>query len=126
MSNPSNLKYTESHEWIRIDGETATIGITAHAAASLSDLVFLELPDVGDSVSSGDSFGEIESVKAVSDLKSPVNGEVTDSNHALEDDLKVINTDPYGNGWLIKVATSEIPEGLMDVGAYEQHIAAEA
>jgi glycine cleavage system H protein len=101
MSNPSNLKYTESHEWIRIDGETATIGITAHAAASLSDLVFLELPDVGDSVSSGDSFGEIESVKAVSDLKSPVNGEVTDSNHALEDDLKVINTDPYGNGWLI-------------------------
>ena len=126
MSNPSDLKYTESHEWVRIDGETATIGITAHAAASLSDLVFLELPDVGDTVSSGDSFGEIESVKAVSDLKSPVNGEVTGSNHALEDDLKVINADPYGDGWLIKVTTSEIPGGLMDVSAYEQHVATEA
>jgi glycine cleavage system H protein len=126
MNNPTDLKYTESHEWVRIDGETATIGITAHAAESLSDLVFLELPEAGDSVTAGDAFGEIESVKAVSELKSPVSGEVTEANTSLEDDLSVINGDPYGKGWMIKVATSDVPASLMDAAAYEQHVAAEA
>jgi glycine cleavage system H protein len=126
MSNPSDLKYTESHEWVRIDGDTATVGITAHAAESLSDLVFLELPEVGDSISAGESFGEIESVKAVSELKCPVGGEVTEANGSLEDDLSVINADPYGKGWMIKLATSEVPGSLMDAEAYEQHIAAQA
>ena len=126
MSNPSDLKYTESHEWVRIDGDTATIGITAHAAESLSDLVFLELPEAGDSVSAGESFGEIESVKAVSELKSPVSGEVREANGALEDELSTINQDPYGKGWMIKVAVSSSPDGLMDVESYDKFIAANA
>lgn len=126
MNNPTDLKYTESHEWVRIDGDNATIGITAHAAQSLSDLVFLELPETGDSVEAGDSFGEIESVKAVSELKCPVSGEVTEANTSLEDDLSVINADPYGKGWMIKVATSDVPASLLDAAAYEAHIAAEA
>ena len=126
MSNPSDLKYTESHEWVRIEGDSATIGITQHAAESLSDLVFLELPEAGDSVSAGESFGEIESVKAVSELKSPVDGEVTEANTALEDELSTINKDPYGDGWMIKVKVSKVPDGLMDADAYEKHVAAEA
>ena len=126
MTNPTDLKYTESHEWVRIDGDSATIGITAHAAESLSDLVFLELPEAGDDVTAGEAFGEIESVKAVSELKSPVSGEVSEANTSLEDDLTVINTDPYGKGWMVKVATSDVPDTLMDAAAYEQHIAAEA
>ncbi len=126
MSNPSDLKYTESHEWVRVDGDTATIGITKHAAESLSDLVFLELPEAGDSVSAGEAFGEIESVKAVSELKSPVDGEVTEANTAPEDELYTINKDPYGDGWMIKVAVSRVPDDLMDAGAYEKHVAAEA
>ncbi len=126
MSNPSDLKYTESHEWVRVEGDSATIGITSHAAESLSDLVFLELPETGDSLSAGESFGEIESVKAVSELKSPISGEVTEANTALEDDLTVINSDPYGTGWMVKVSVGDVPANLMDVAAYEAHVAAEA
>lgn len=126
MSNPTDLQYTESHEWVRVEGDVATVGITAHAAESLSDLVFLDLPEKGDDVSTGEGFGEIESVKAVSDLKSPVSGEVVEVNADLADDLPTINKDPYGKGWMIKVKLSSPPEGLMDAAAYEQHVAAEA
>lgn len=125
MSSPSDLKYTASHEWVRIDGETATVGITAHAAESLSDLVFLDLPEAGDDVNADDTFGEIESVKAVSDLKSPVSGEVTEANTDLPDNLTDINTDPYGKGWMIKVKLSGTADGLMDAAAYDAHVAAE-
>jgi glycine cleavage system H protein len=126
MSNPTDLKYTESHEWVRIDGDEATVGITAHAAQSLSDLVFLELPETGDSLSAGESFGEIESVKAVSELKSPVSGDVSEANNALEDSLSDINEDPYGKGWMVKVKVSSTVDGLMDAEAYEKFIAANA
>ena len=123
MTNPSDRKYSDTHEWALIEGDVATIGITSHAAESLSDLVFLDLPEVGDEVSAGEGFGEIESVKAVSDLKSPVSGEVIDVHSELEDNLKDINTDPYGKGWMIKVKVSSVGDGLMDAAAYEQHAA---
>lgn len=124
MSSPSDLKYTESHEWIRIEGDVATVGITAHAAESLSDLVYIDLPKAGDAVSAGTGFGEIESVKAVSDLKSPVDGEVVEVNEGLENNLGVINAEPYGGGWMIKVKLSgDAPGSLLDADAYDKHVA---
>jgi len=125
--NPNDLKYTSSHEWIRVDGDTVTIGITAHAAESLSDLVYLGLPEAGDEVTVGNSFGEIESVKAVSDLNSPVNGAVVEVNSALEDNLATINSDPYGEGWLVKVKLSGgLPDGLLDAESYDKLVAENA
>jgi glycine cleavage system H protein len=125
--NPKELKYTESHEWARIEGDVATIGITAHAAQSLSDLVFLDLPSVGDTVSAGEGFGEIESVKAVSDLKSPVDGEIIEVNESLPDDLPTVNSDPYGGGWMIKVRLKGSPPGtLLDADSYEKLVAESA
>ncbi len=125
--NPSDLKYTPTHEWIRIEGKVVTIGITAHAANSLSDLVYLGLPSAGDTVTAGESFGEIESVKAVSELKSPVDGEVTEVNEPLPDNLGAINSDPYGEGWMVKVRLSGgLPEGLLDAGSYEKLVAESA
>jgi glycine cleavage system H protein len=122
--NPNDLKYTESHEWVRIEGDVATVGITAHAAQSLSDLVFLDLPSVGDEVSAGEGFGEIESVKAVSDLKSPVDGEIIEVNDSLPDELPTINSDPYGGGWMIKVRIKGTPPAsLLDAAAYEKLVA---
>lgn len=125
MSSPADLKYTESHEWCRIEGDVATIGITAHAAEALSDLVYIDLPEAGDDVTAGEPFGEIESVKAVSDLKCPVDGEVTEVNDQLEDNLGDINSDPYGKGWMIKVKLSGEAEGLLDAAAYDAHAAAD-
>lgn len=120
----TDLKYTESHEWVRIEGDSATIGITAHAAESLSDLVYLGLPSSGDTLAAGESFGEIESVKAVSDLNSPVSGEVTEVNDSLPDNLGVINTDPYGEGWMVKVKLSDgLPDNLLDAKSYEKLVA---
>ncbi len=123
----TDLKYTESHEWVRIEGDSATIGITAHAAESLSDLVYLGLPASGDTLAAGESFGEIESVKAVSDLNSPVSGEVTEVNDSLPDNLGVINTDPYGEGWMVKVKLSGgLPDNLLDAKSYEKLVAENA
>lgn len=124
MSSPNDLKYSESHEWARKeDDDIVVIGITQHAADSLSDLVFLELPEAGDSVTAGEGFGEIESVKAVSDLKSPVDGEVVEVNEALVDELGAINDDPYGEGWMIKVRATSSLDGLLDSDAYEKLVA---
>lgn len=124
--NPKDLKYTDTHEWASAEDGIVTIGITAHAIQQLSDLVFLNLPEVGDEVAAGDSFGEVESVKAVSDLKSPVTGEVVEVNDALEDDLAMIGADPYGDGWMIRVRSADSLDALLSVGDYERTIAEEA
>jgi glycine cleavage system H protein len=122
--NPPDLKYTESHEWVRLAGDTATIGITEHAAHALSDLVYLGLPKKGDKVSAGKACGEIESVKAVSDINSPVDGEVLEVNSALADSLGDITSDPYGKGWLVKIKIKgRAPASLMDASAYDKLVA---
>ncbi|HET7479920.1 MAG TPA: glycine cleavage system protein GcvH [Rubrobacteraceae bacterium] len=106
MSVPGDLQYTKSHEWVRTDGDTATIGITEHAQDELGDVVFVELPEEGATFDAGDSFGTVESVKAVSDLYAPVGGEVVEVNTALEESPEKINEDPYGDGWILKLRTS--------------------
>ena len=122
--NPRDLKYTETHEWVRLAGDTATIGITDHAAHALSDLVYLGLPKQGDKVSAGKACGEIESVKAVSDINSPVDGEVLEVNSALADSLGDITSDPYGKGWLVKIRIKgKAPASLMDASAYDKLVA---
>lgn len=122
MSNlPANLRYAESHEWVldHQDG-TVTIGITDHAQAALGDVVFVELPDVGTTLTKGDEFGVIESVKAASDLYSPVDGEVIEVNEALEDAPETVNDAPYEDGWIMKVRLSdENLDELMDADAYQ-------
>ena len=124
MPYPSDLKYTKDHEWVRLSGDTATIGITDHAAHALSDLVFLGLPKKGDKVSAGKACGEIESVKAVSDINSPVDGEVLEVNSALADSLGDITSDPYGKGWLVKIKIKgKAPASLMDASAYDKLVA---
>ncbi|MEC9305491.1 MAG: glycine cleavage system protein GcvH, partial [Pseudomonadota bacterium] len=122
MSNlPANLRYAASHEWVldHQDG-TVTIGITDHAQEALGDVVFVELPEVGQSLSKGKEFGVIESVKAASDLYSPVNGEVIEVNEALEDAPETVNDAPYEGGWIMKVrVTDQAFEGLLDADAYQ-------
>ena len=106
MSVPTDLKYTKSHEWVRIESGTATVGITEHAQDELGDVVFVELPETGATFEAGDSFGAVESVKAVSDLYAPVGGEVVEVNEALNDAPEKINEDPYGDGWILKLTTT--------------------
>ena len=125
MNIPEDLQYTESHEWVRIEGETATIGITDHAQNELGDVVFVELPSEGDAFDAGESFGTVESVKAVSDLYAPVGGEVVEVNSALEDAPENINEDPYGEGWIVKLRTSDEPH-LLSPHEYEQVVAEES
>lgn len=121
MDIPSDLKYTKEHEWVSLDGDVATIGITDYAQGELGDIVFVELPSVGDNIAQMDSFGTIEAVKAVSDLYAPVSGEVVEINEALEDDPLVVNRDPYGDGWMVKVRVSDAGqvEQLLDSSAYK-------
>ena len=127
MNTPKDCKYTESHEWARLAGDTVTIGITDHAAHTLSDLVYLGLPKKGDAVSAGTTFGEIESVKAVSDLNCPVDGTVVEVNEALTDNLGDVTNDPYGKGWLVKVKLKGgLPAGLLDADAYDRLVAESA
>ena len=121
MSNiPDNLLYTKDDEWIRVDGKEGVVGITDYAQDSLSDIVYVELPDEGDSFKLGESFGVVESVKAAADLYIPVSGEVTAVNEDLPDAPEVLNTDPYGEGWMIKITIADPSEleGLMDPVAY--------
>ena len=119
MSVPEELQYTRSHEWVRTEGDNATIGITDHAQDELGDVVFVELPEVGATLDAGDSFGTVESVKAVSDLYTPVGGEVTEVNEALNDQPEKINEDPYGEGWILKLQISD--EGdLFSAADYEK------
>ena len=106
MSVPGDLQYTKTHEWLRREGDTATVGITDHAQDELGDVVFIELPEEGVSFGAGDAFGTIESVKAVSDLYAPVGGEVVEVNEALNDAPEKVNEDPYGEGWIIRLRVS--------------------
>ena len=128
MSNtPTDLKYATSHEWARLDGDIITVGITDHAQEALGDLVFVELPEVGDSVNAGDEAGVVESVKAASDIYAPVSGEVVEVNPALEDTPELINSDPYGEGWMYKIKVTEIAEldDMMSADEYDAQVSAE-
>jgi glycine cleavage system H protein len=124
MRFPEELLYHPSHTWARIDGETATVGITDHAQKELGDVVFLELPSVGRKLKAGEVFGSVESSKSVSELVSPLRGEVTEANSGLEDRPELINEDPYGEGWMIRVRVS--PEAdrtaLLDATAYRDRL----
>ena len=125
MNIPEDLQYTESHEWVRIEGDTATIGITDHAQDELGDIVFVELPEEGDAFDAGESFGTVESVKAVSDLYAPVGGEVVEVNSALEDAPENINEDPYGEGWIVKLRTTDEAD-LLSPEEYEKVVEEES
>ena len=128
MSNtPTDLKYATSHEWARLDGDIITVGITDHAQEALGDLVFVELPEVGDSVNAGDEAGVVESVKAASDIYAPVSGEVVEVNPALEDTPELINSDPYGEGWMYKIKVSDLAEldDMMSADEYDAQVSAE-
>jgi glycine cleavage system H protein len=109
MAAPDELQYTAEHEWVLVDGDTVTVGITAYAAEKLGDVVFVELPAVGSDVAEGAVVGEIESTKSVGELFAPVNGTVAEANQAVVDAPELLNSDPYGDGWLIKVTFSELP-----------------
>merc|ERR1719199_171000 len=117
------LKYMQSHEWAKVDGDVATIGITDHAQAELGDVVYVELPEVGSTVTHKETFGVVESVKAASDVYSPVTGEVIEVNEALNDTPGTVNESPFESGWLMKVKVSDVPSSLMDAAAYEKSIA---
>jgi glycine cleavage system H protein len=121
MKIPADVKYTKNDEWVRIEGDTATIGISDFAQDALNDIVYLELPDVGAVIEQGKAFGVVESVKAASDLNMPIGGTVTEVNKPLVDEPETINTDPYGKGWMIKIKVKSAAEadGLMDAAAYE-------
>ena len=125
---PKELKYDREHEWVRVDGDVATIGISHFAQDQLGEVVYVDLPSAGGSVAAGESFGEVESVKSVSELFSPVSGEILEVNNALDDAPETVNADPYGDGWMIKVKLADPAEvdALMDADGYEAYLAEEA
>ena len=123
--NPKNLRYTKEHEWARRDGGSVVVGITAHAQEALGDVVYVELPKVGDTLTAGKPFGVVESTKAVSELFAPISGKVTKVNTALSDEPATLNSDPYGAGWIVEVQPSDPAQldGLMDADAYGELLA---
>jgi glycine cleavage system H protein len=120
MNIPAELRYSSDHEWVRIEGTTATIGITEYAQDALGDVVFVEMPDPGLAVAAGESFSEVESTKSVSDIYAPVTGSIAEINAALESQPELLNSDPYGAGWICRIEISDPAEiaGLMDAEAY--------
>jgi glycine cleavage system H protein len=128
MANvPEDLHYSKDHEWIRVEGDTGTIGITDHAQQALGDVVYVELPKPGESFSAHEAFGSVESVKAVSEIFTPVSGQVTEVNEALQDEPEKVNNDPYGDGWLIRINMSNRGEidSLLSAAEYEDFTKAE-
>ncbi len=125
MAVPQDYRYAQTHEWFKAEGDTVTAGITQFAADELTDITYVELPEAGSEVTAGESFGEIESVKATSDLYCAVSGKVVAVNERLADEPELVNTDPFGEGWMIKIACSDLSplEKLMDAAAYENMIA---
>lgn len=123
MSNPADRRYTRTHEWIRVEGDVATIGITDHAQQELGDITYLELPEPGEEIAASKPFGVVESVKAASDVYAPVDGEVIERNEAILDAPETVNTSPYDDAWLIKVrlANPAQVEELMDAEAYDKY-----
>ncbi len=126
MLNPADLKYLESHEWMRVDGDVVTMGITAFAAEELTDITYVDLPAVGAKVEAGKEVCEIESVKATSELMSGVSGEIVAVNEKLADAPELVNDDAFGYGWMVKIRANDLSplEKAMDAGAYEKHISA--
>ena len=124
MNIPSDLRYANSHEWIRLEGEIATVGISDHAQEELTDVVFVELPAVGRAVDAGDPTAVVESVKAASDIYAPVSGEVVEVNPDVEADPSLVNTDPYGKGWIFKLKVKDVEHvsKMMDAAAYAVQI----
>lgn len=125
MEFPEGLKYSKEHEWVLVEGTSATIGITEFAQEELGDIVFVELPEVGEKIVKDDPFGAVESVKAVSDIYAPVSGEVLETNEILPDNPETINDDPYGDGWMVRVELSDIDDlkDLMDADEYAEYVA---
>ncbi|MFD0932053.1 glycine cleavage system protein GcvH [Psychroflexus salinarum] len=124
MNTPDNLKYTKDHEWIEIDGDTATIGITDFAQSELGDIVYVEVETVGETLDKDEVFGTVEAVKTVSDLYLPLSGEILEFNEELEDEPEMVNEEPYGKGWMIKmkIANQDEVKELMDAQTYKSHI----
>jgi glycine cleavage system H protein len=121
MNFPEDIRYTSEHEWIRLEGDEALVGITDYAQSELGEIVFVDVPTVGETVGQGEVFGSIEAVKTVSDLNMPVSGEVLEVNDALDAQPELVNNDPYGEGWIIRIAVKDASEldKLMDAAAYE-------
>jgi glycine cleavage system H protein len=124
MNIPKELKYAESHEWVKVDDDVAIIGVSDYAQSELGDIVFVEMPEVGDDAAKDESCGTIEAVKTVSDINAPVSGEIVEINEALEDEPTLVNNDCYGDGWIIKIKMSDASEldDLMDADAYEEFV----
>ncbi|HNX12055.1 MAG TPA: glycine cleavage system protein GcvH [Paludibacteraceae bacterium] len=120
MNVPSNLKYTKEHEWVRVEGDNAFVGITDFAQGELGEIVFVEVETVGETLNQGDVFGSVEAVKTVSDLFLPVGGEILEFNEKLEDAPELVNSDPYGEGWMVKIAIADVAEleGLLSAEEY--------
>lgn len=125
MNTPENLKYTREHEWIRVEGDVAYVGITDYAQSELGEIVFVDVDTVGDTVAQGEVFGSVEAVKTVSDLNMPTTGEVLEFNENLNDHPELVNNDPYGEGWMVKVSVADATEldSLLDAAAYQALIA---
>ena len=123
LKYPDNVKYAKSDEWVRIEGDTAIVGISDYAQDALNDVVYVEFKEVGETLEAGDGFGEVESVKAASEVYTPVAGEILEVNEALEDEPEIINADPYGEGWMMKIKLSGDAnlDDLMDANAYKEY-----
>ncbi|MCF8363209.1 MAG: glycine cleavage system protein GcvH [Prolixibacteraceae bacterium] len=124
MNIPENLKYTKEHEWVKVDGDVATVGITDYAQTELGDIVFVEIETEGETLDQDETFGTVEAVKTVSDLFMPVAGEISEKNEALDDEPELVNKDPYGKGWMIKIKLSDASQvdDLMDAATYKDTI----
>lgn len=124
MNFPDNVKYTREHEWIRVEGDVAYVGITDYAQSELGEIVFVDIDTVGETIEQGEVFGSVEAVKTVADLNMPATGEVLEINAALDDQPELVNNDPYGEGWMAKITVNDVAEldNLMDAAAYEAFI----